>query len=103
MAGSEAGALSVQKTRATDLGPNVKVFDPSMATADIQAAVDAVSQQQLGNQFGSERYTLLFKPGTYGTAAHPLIVQVSYYNEVAVRSVGVKTQEMLCKTAILPF
>jgi hypothetical protein len=82
-AGSEAGVLSVQKARVTDLGPNVRVFDPGMPTADIQAAVDAVAQQQLGNQFGPERYTLLFKPGTYGTAAQPLIVQVGYYTEVA--------------------
>lgn len=76
-------ALAAQKLRATDLGPNVRIFDPSMPVADIQAAVDAVASQQLGNQFGPERYTLLFKPGTYGTAAHPLIVQVGYYTEVA--------------------
>ncbi|ULH13839.1 adenylyl cyclase (plasmid) [Deinococcus sp. KNUC1210] len=82
-AGSSLAALSVQKSRVTDLGPNVKVFDPSMATADIQAAVDAVSNQQLTNQFGPQRYTLLFKPGIYGSAEHPLIIQVGYYTEVA--------------------
>ena len=32
---------------------------------------------------GSQRYALLFKPGTYGTAANPLIVQVGYYTDVA--------------------
>ncbi|GGR03098.1 adenylyl cyclase [Deinococcus ruber] len=76
-------ALSAQKGHATDLGPNVKIFDPSMATADIQAAVDAVATQQLSNQFGKQRYSLLFKPGTYGSAEHPLIIQVGYYTEVA--------------------
>ncbi len=66
-----------------DLGPNVLVFDPSMPTAQIQAAVDKVSAEQVGNQFGTQRYALLFKPGTYGTATDPLIVQVGYYTEVA--------------------
>lgn len=66
-----------------DLGPNVIVFDPSMPLADIQARVDAVATQQVGNQFGDERVALLFKPGTYGTTATPLIFQVGYYTEVA--------------------
>jgi hypothetical protein len=66
-----------------DLGPNVTVFDPSMPTSQIQAAVDALAAQQVGNQFGAERYALLFKPGTYGSADEPLIIQVGYYTEVA--------------------
>jgi hypothetical protein len=66
-----------------DLGPNVYVFDPSMSVSDIQATMDAVSAQQVGNQFGTERYALLFKPGTYGSAAQPLNFQVGYYTEVA--------------------
>ena len=32
---------------------------------------------------GTERYALLFKPGTYGTAEHPLSIKVGYYTEVA--------------------
>ncbi|MEO6700183.1 MAG: adenylyl cyclase [Jatrophihabitantaceae bacterium] len=66
-----------------DLGPNVYVFDPSMPLAQIQQAVDAVAAQQVSNQFGTQRYSLLFKPGTYGTAANPLNFQVGYYTEVA--------------------
>jgi hypothetical protein len=66
-----------------DLGPNVYVFDPSMPVSQIQATVDAVSAQQVSNQFGTERYSLLFKPGTYGTAAEPLNFEVGYYTEVA--------------------
>lgn len=69
--------------RQVDLGPNVLVFDPSMATADIQAQLDAIATQMVPNQFGPERYALLFKPGTYGTAAEPLWFQVGYYTEVA--------------------
>ncbi|WP_151082467.1 glycosyl hydrolase family 28-related protein [Nocardioides cynanchi] len=66
-----------------DLGPNTYVFDPSMSVDEIQATVDAVSKQQLGNQFGTERVALLFKPGTYGSAAQPLNFEVGYYTEVA--------------------
>src|SRR6187551_73708 len=66
-----------------DLGPNVLVFDPSMPTSQIQAAVDAIATQQVPNQFGTQRYALLFKPGTYGTAQNPLNFQVGYYTSVA--------------------
>src|SRR4051794_24261026 len=62
-----------------DLGPNVKVFDPSMPASEIQAQVNAIAAQQVSNQFGTQRYALLFKPGTYG----PLIFEVGYYTEVA--------------------
>jgi hypothetical protein len=66
-----------------DFGPNVLIFDPSMSTSQIQAKVDAVAAQQVPNQFGTQRYALLFKPGTYGTAANPLNFQVGYYTSVA--------------------
>jgi hypothetical protein len=69
--------------RPPDLGPNVKVFDPSMSTAQIKATVDAIAAQQIPDQFGPRRYTLLFKPGTYGTPTDPLNFQLGYYTEVA--------------------
>jgi hypothetical protein len=47
-----------------DFGPNVMIFDPTMSTRDIQRTVDAIATKQLSNQFGVERYALLFKPGT---------------------------------------
>ena len=68
---------------AVDFGPNVKIFDPSMPVADIQATVDAIHAEQVNNEMGTQRYALLFKPGTYGTAAEPLVFQVGYYTEVA--------------------
>src|SRR3954447_16878019 len=68
---------------APDLGGNVLVFDPGMSTSDIQSAVDAVAAQQVDNEMGTQRYALLFKPGTYGTASNPLTFQVGYYTEVA--------------------
>ncbi len=66
-----------------DFGPNVRIFDPSMPTSQIQAAVDAIAAEQVDNEMGTQRYALLFKPGTYGTAEDPLDFQVGYYTEVA--------------------
>jgi hypothetical protein len=66
-----------------DFGPNVIVFDPSMPQSQVQATVDAIAAQQVPNQFGTQRYALLFKPGTYGTDANPLNFQVGYYTSVA--------------------
>jgi hypothetical protein len=66
-----------------DFGPNVIVFDPSMPTSQIQATIDGIAAQQVDNEFGTNRYALLFKPGTYGTSASPLTFQVGYYTEVA--------------------
>ncbi|HEY1641405.1 MAG TPA: adenylyl cyclase [Streptosporangiaceae bacterium] len=68
---------------APDLGPDVYIFTPSMPQSQIQATVDAIAAQQVPNQFGIQRYALLFEPGTYGSAADPLTFQVGYYTEVA--------------------
>jgi hypothetical protein len=77
-----AGAASAAAVEPA-FGPNVTIFDPSMPTSQIQAAVDAISARQIDNEMGTERYSLLFKPGTYGTAGAPLKFQVGYYTEVA--------------------
>jgi hypothetical protein len=61
----------------------VLIFDPSMPTSQIQATVDAIATQQVSNQFGTQRYALLFKPGVYGTTQTPLIINVGYYPDVA--------------------
>jgi hypothetical protein len=66
-----------------NFGPNVVTFDPSMPVSQIQATVDAIAAQQVPNQFGPQRYALLFKPGTYGTPSEPLNFQVGYYTDVA--------------------
>jgi hypothetical protein len=63
---------------AVDLGPNVSVFDPSMSSATIQNRLTTVFNQQQTNQFGNERYALLFKPGTYNVDAN-----VGFYTQVA--------------------
>jgi len=68
---------------APSFGPTVHVFDPSMPQSQIQATVDAIASQQVNNEMGPQRYALLFKPGTYGSTAHPLNFQVGYYTAVA--------------------
>ncbi|MFD5073986.1 coagulation factor 5/8 type domain-containing protein [Streptomyces sp. NPDC058371] len=60
-----------------DLGPNVIVFDPS--TSGIQARLDQVFAQQETAQFGTGRYALLFKPGTY----NGLNAQLGFYTSIA--------------------
>ncbi|MFE0141503.1 coagulation factor 5/8 type domain-containing protein [[Kitasatospora] papulosa] len=60
-----------------DLGPNVLVFDPS--TPDIQGKVDAIFKQQESAQFGTGRYALMFKPGTY----NDINAQIGFYTSIA--------------------
>ena len=78
----ELGATA-QPALPQDLGPNVTVFDPSMPVAEIQAVVDTIHARQVNDEMGSNRYALLFKPGTYGTATQPLQIKVGYYTEIA--------------------
>ncbi|WP_436843551.1 coagulation factor 5/8 type domain-containing protein, partial [Streptomyces hundungensis] len=61
-----------------DFGPNVTVFDPSMSASTIQGRLNQVFARQEKNQFGTERYALLFKPGTYSADAN-----VGFYTQVA--------------------
>jgi hypothetical protein len=81
--GTGASAAAPPPSGQPDFGPNVIVFDPSTPQSQIQATVDAIAAQQVPNQFGTQRYALLFKPGTYGTDANPLNFQVGYYTSVA--------------------
>ena len=80
---SEYRAAASAAGLAPSFGPDVYVFAPSMPQSVIQATVDAIADLQVPNQFGTQRYELLFEPGTYGSAADPLTFQVGYYTEVA--------------------
>src|SRR6184192_3196338 len=71
------------KSSAPNFGSSVYLFDPSMPQSQIQATVDAIGTQQVSNEFGQQRYALLFKPGTYGSKTHPLNFKVGYYTSVA--------------------
>ncbi len=66
-----------------NFGPSVYIFTPGMPQSQIQATVDAVANQQVSNQFGTQRYALLFEPGTYGSSTDPLNFQIGYYTTVA--------------------
>jgi hypothetical protein len=77
------GTASAAPPPAPDLGGNVTVFDPSMPVAAIQATLDAAAAKQVDDEMGTGRYAFLFKPGTYGTDAHPLQIKVGYYTEIA--------------------
>jgi hypothetical protein len=72
-------------TASTPFGANVCVFSSVMSQARIQSDLNAIADQQVpvGSQFTGRRYALLFEPGTYGSAADPLVFQVGYYTEVA--------------------
>jgi predicted heme/steroid binding protein len=61
------------------LGPNVYIFDPSTSAASIQNQINLVYTTQHTNEFGSQRYALLFKPGTYNGISVP----VGFYTHVA--------------------
>ncbi len=71
-------AASISDAISTIFGPNVYVFDRSMPAADIQNAASTVFSQQESNEFGSQRYALLFKPGSYNVD-----MKVGFYTSVA--------------------
>jgi hypothetical protein len=84
MLGLGTSALAESPEASTpNFGPSVYVFTPSTPQSQIQATVDGIANQQVSNQFGTQRYALLFEPGTYGSSTAPLNFQVGYYTTVA--------------------
>ena len=84
----------------TAFGENVCVFSPGMSQPQIQSDLDAIATQQVpvGSQFDSQRYAISFEPGTYGSAADPLVFQVGYYTQVA--GLGSMPQDTVVNGAI---
>jgi hypothetical protein len=70
------GPVSTANT--TLFGPNVYVFDTSMPAADIEKTAASIFSRMESNQFGRERYALLFKPGAYNVT-----FSVGFYTHVA--------------------
>ena len=60
-----------------DLGPNVLIFDPAMPQMAMQQQIDKIYAFERRNEFGPERYALLFLPGAYH-----LDVPVGFYTQV---------------------
>ncbi|MBA2391240.1 MAG: adenylyl cyclase, partial [Ktedonobacteraceae bacterium] len=83
VAHADALQASSASSSQPNFGSNVYIFNPSMQQSAIQATVDSIAKQQIPNQFGTQRYALLFEPGTYGSSAAPLNFQVGYYTMVA--------------------
>jgi hypothetical protein len=82
VAAAQSGAAAPPPTGGS-LGQNVIVFTPDMPQSQIQSELTSIANQQVPNQFGTQRYAILFAPGTYGSAADPLNIQVGYYTSVA--------------------
>lgn len=61
---------------APNFGPNVYIFDPSMSGATISSKLTSLSSE---GQFSTNRYAILFKPGTYNGVSS----EVGYYESIA--------------------
>ncbi|GAA1672180.1 discoidin domain-containing protein [Kribbella yunnanensis] len=64
--------------RNPDLGPNVFVYGPGSSQTDMQNKLNQIATEMHTNQFGTQRYAVLFKPGSY-TAD----VNLGFYTQVA--------------------
>lgn len=77
---TSSAALAVAQgtpTKKPDLGPNVLIFDPTMPQASMQQQIDKIYAVERRNEFGPERYALLFLPGEYH-----LDIPVGFYTQV---------------------
>ena len=75
-----SSTLTIAQSKALskpDLGPNVLIFDPGMSSQAMQQQIDRIYSIERRNEFGPERYALLFLPGEYH-----LDVPVGFYTEV---------------------
>jgi hypothetical protein len=77
------------------LGENVFLFDPGMDMAEIQIVLDTIfaRQSSRNSEFTSNRYALLFKPGTYD-----LDVKVGYYMQIL--GLGNSPEDVIIKGAV---
>ncbi len=71
------GGSCPAQSNTPNFGPNVFVFDPSMSASSIQTTLTNVFNTQKLNQFGTQRFALLFKPGTYSVDAN-----MGYYTSI---------------------
>nr|AYM53365.1 coagulation factor 5/8 type domain protein [Cystobacter ferrugineus]AYM53372.1 coagulation factor 5/8 type domain protein [Cystobacter velatus] len=76
--GVSLAATPISQANTTIFGPRVYVFDPTMAAADITGVANSVFTRLESAEFSTERYALLFKPGSYNVNFN-----VGYYTHVA--------------------
>jgi hypothetical protein len=74
---STLGVADIKSPVKPDFGPNVLLFDPAMPQLAVQQQIDKIYALERRNEFGPERYALLFLPGTY-----QLDVPVGFYTQV---------------------
>jgi hypothetical protein len=60
-----------------NFGPNVIIFDPSVSQTTMQNQINSIGSQQQNNQFGSQRFAIAFKPGTYNVN-----IPVGFYTQI---------------------
>ena len=75
--GAGLAGAQVKPPSKPDLGPNVLIFDPAMPQSTMQQQIDKIYAIERRNEFGPERYALLFLPGEYH-----LEVPVGFYTQV---------------------
>lgn len=63
---------------ATIFGPNVYIFTPHMPADAVQEQATNIFRQMEANEFGPQRYALLFEPGVYN-----VLFDVGFYTSVA--------------------
>ena len=99
-AGPAAASPVCPGANGSPFGPDVCVFNDTMSQAAIQADLNNIATQQVpvASQFTSQRYSIFFQPGTYGSAANPLVFQVGYYTQVA--GLGFMPQDTVVNGAI---
>lgn len=74
---STSHAGTDQQVTPPDFGKNVVIFDSSTPATVIQNKVDAIYKQQESDQFGSNRYAILLKPGRYHNN-----IKVGFYTQL---------------------
>ena len=72
------GGLQGTAQRVPDFGPNVIIIDPSMPSTTINATLASLAALDVNSQFITNRYAVLFKPGTYSVQA-----PIGYYESIA--------------------
>ena len=81
-AAAKSAATTAPPATGGSLGANVIVISPSESVSTIASTLNKIGTAQNPNQFGTQRYEILFEPGTYGSTASPLDFQVGYYESV---------------------
>src|SRR5262245_60295707 len=66
------------RANATIFGPNTYVSRPKMGAAYVQKTANDIFKKMEANEFGAERYALLFEPGKYDVT-----FDVGFYTHVA--------------------